>query len=341
MSGLRPWVKALLGYGVLGLVLVGGFVVMIESTAGPIRTSPSGVIAVGEVDGRSIAVVVYETDTFPHLDLFRIDSMGHSVQAEAFDLDSGERVWDTMLSNAYPSPDAEALAMGSEYVYVRSSEGLVILDAATGAVVSRDDGIAGLEQNYIASLDAYAWDAAGEEVVMLDVDGQVRSIPLDTLDASAASIPLATRWRDVLNTQERFPGEVYSPNQWDLVGYNAPLPDGETAVADWATPGWDVDVLLDAETGLAAGAPYGFAISQTYQPEIEHSESHVMQVGDLATGQRIGTAAVNDAAAAVVDDGRGHVVILSGNLPGQGLLVVASTNGIRTSVIGERGLLGW
>lgn len=206
---------------------------------------------------------MYETDTFPHLDLFRIESIGHSVQAEAFDLDTGERVWDTMLSSAYPVPDAEVLAMGSEYVYVRSSDGLVILDAATGAVISRDDEIAGIDENYIASLDAYAWDASAEEVVMLDVNGRVHSIPLDTLNASPASIPVAARWRDVLNTEDRFPGEVYSP--------------------------------------------------------------------DLST----------EGAGSGVDDGRGHIVTLSRTDEGQGLLVVASADGIRSSKIGERGFLGW
>ena len=44
-------------------VFVGGFLVLIEQTAGTSRTTPSNAIAVGVVDGRNVAVVAYETDT--------------------------------------------------------------------------------------------------------------------------------------------------------------------------------------------------------------------------------------------------------------------------------------
>ncbi|MDQ0615470.1 hypothetical protein QF046_003111 [Microbacterium sp. W4I4] len=336
----RAWVEPLIGWSILVIFLVGGFLTLIETTAGPIRARVSGVVAVGEVEGRDIAVVVYETDTFPHLDLFRVESMGHSVQAEAFDLDTGERIWDTMLSNAYPSPNAEALAVGSEYAYVRSDDGLTVLDAASGEIVAEDAEIRGLDDDYIASLDAYAWDAEAKEIVLLDQHGTVLSIPLDSLDAAPASSAVNARWRDVLNTEEHTSGDVYYPDSWELLSYSAPLPDDKTVYADWASEGWDSDVLLDAASGYAAGSQYGFAVSQTYEPESSDA-SYVFQMGELASGRLIGTVEADDAAVSVVDDGRGHVVILTDDDSDRGLLVVATADGIRSSVIGERGFLGW
>lgn len=336
----RAWVPPLLGWSALVIVLVGGGLATVESTAGPVRSNPSASVVVGQVDGRSIAVVVYETDTFPHLDLFRTESIGHSVQAEAIDLDTGQRVWDTMLANPYPSPNAEALALGADYAYVRTDDGLVVLDAVAGNIVSRDAEIRGLGDDYIASLDAYAWDAEAQEIVLLDVHGTVLSIPLDTDLAGPASSAVTARWRDVLNTREYGFGEVYNPSPWTLVSYSAPLPGDEKVYAEWASDGWDRDVLLDRESGYAAGSSYGFAVSQVYQPQTSES-TYLFQAGSLASARLIGTVEANQAAVSVVDDGHGHVVILAGEKDRRGLLVVATADGIRSSVIGERGFLGW
>lgn len=112
---------------------------MVAQTSDPASSEPAGTIATGEVDGRS--VVVYKADTMGHFDIFRIEAMGFSTQAEAFDLDTGERIWDRMLMAEFGGTDADVLGMGAGYFYVRSVKGLLILDAGTGEIVASDDGV--------------------------------------------------------------------------------------------------------------------------------------------------------------------------------------------------------
>lgn len=333
----RWWIPVIVVAVVLGLIA--GISAAVSESHGPARSEPAGTIATAEVDGREIAVVVYKADTFPHLDLFRIESIGFSTQAEAFDLETGERVWDTLLFAEFGGTQAEVLGMGSEYVYIRSVEGLLILDAATGELVARDAAIDGLGEDYIASMDAYAWDAATGSVVLLDASGRVLSIPADALEAADAPAEVVARWRGELNTQDA-PGPAFSPEAWEQVAYRAPLPDDEYVEPAWATPGWDVDVLLEADTGFAAGWQDGFAVTQTYQPDSTDAY-YLFQVGDLATGELIGTVEGESSAAAVTVTAAGRVVMLSDNDDSQGLLVVATPDGIRSSVIGERAFLGW
>ena len=324
--------------------LIAGFFAMVAATHGPARSEPAGTIAVADVDGRNIAVVVYRADTIGHLDLFRIESMGYSTQAEAFDLDTGERVWDTLLFAEFGGTEAEVLGMGTEYVYISSASGLLILDAATGEIVSREGEIGGLGEDYIAAIDAYVWDADAEAVVLLDAHGAVLSVPVDELGAVRAPEEIASRWAGDLNTGSR-PGSVFSPDSWEHLDSCAHLPGGESIEPVWASDGWDVDVLLEnatvlEATGLAAGWQSGIAVTQTDRPA-ESDAGFLFQVGDLATGGLIGTAEGESSASGVAVSGAGQVVLLTKNDSYQGLLLVASTDGIRSSVIGERAFLGW
>jgi len=333
----RWWVPVIVVAVVLALIV--GVIGAVAATHGPARSEPTGTIATARVDGREIAVVVYKGDTFPHLDLLRIESMGFSTQAEAFDLETGRRVWDTMLFAEFGGTEAEVLGMGSAYVYVRSAEGLLILDAATGEIVAREAEIDGLGDDYIAAIDAYAWDATTRSVVLLDANGRVLSIPADGLAAADAPAEVVERWRSVLNTRSES-GSVFSHDAWEQVDHRAPMPNGETVAPVWAAAGWDIDVLLEDGTGLAAGWRDGFAVTQTYQPNSSEAY-YFFQVGDLATGELVGTVEGESSASAVTVSDTGRVVLLSDNDTYQGLLIVASANGIRSSVIGERTLLGW
>jgi len=321
------------------LAMAAGFVALVAATHGPARSEPSGTIAVAEVEGRSVAVVVYETDTFGHLDIFRAESMGFSTQAEAFDLDTGERVWDTLLFAEFSGTEAEVLGMGSEYVYIGSAEGLLILDAATGEIIAREGEIDGLGEDYIASIDAYVWDVASGAVVLLDASGTVLSIPLDGVEAVHAPAEVAARWVDDLNT-ESDPGSVFPPDAWEQLDSRAPVPGSDWIDPTWATGGRGTDVLLEDGTGFAAGWQWGFAVTQTANPTSSDAY-YLFQVGDLETGRLLGTVSGEADASAVTVTDAGHVVMLSTNDTHQGLLVVASTSGIRSSVIGERAFLGW
>lgn len=320
------------------LALVVGFFAFVAETSGPANSEPAGTIATGQVDGRSVAVVAYKADTMGHFDVFRLEAAGFSTQAEAFDLATGTRIWDTMLMTEFGGTDAEVLGMGSEYVYIRSATGLLILDAATGDIVARDSEIAGLGENYIASFDAYEWDAVSESVVLLDVDGAVLSISVDEVEARPAADGVVERWRDELNIGDGFPNAFY-PDAWEETSYRAPLPGGDDIEPSWASDGWNVDVLLD-ETGVAAGARYGFVVTQTYQPVSTEDTMYVLQAGELPAQRLLGTVEADSAVFALADDAAGHIVMLVDGDDYRGRLVVASADGIRSSTIGERGFFG-
>src|SRR5690606_13573102 len=104
-----------------------------------------------------------------------------------------------------------------------------------------------------------------EAVVMLGASGAVLSIPADALEAGPAPDDVAARWANALSTQND-PRSVFSPGVWEHLDNGVPLPGGERIEAAWAADGWDVDVILEEDTGLAAGREGGFAITQTYMP---------------------------------------------------------------------------
>jgi len=324
--------------GVVFAVVV-GFIALVAATHGPAKSDPSNAIATAQVDGRDIAVVVYKNDTFGHLDLFRVESMGFSTQAEAFDLDTGERVWDTLLFAEFGGTAAQVLGMGSQYVYVSTAKGLVILDAATGEIIAREGAIPGLGDDYIASMNAYVWDVESQSVVLLSASGGVLSIPVDAVEATRAPADAAARWVDELGTGTE-PGSVFSPDAWEQTDGWVPFADGSSVFPEWAADGWSIDVLLEDGTGLAAGSAEGFAVTQTYEPSTSDA-AYLFQVGDIESGRLIGTAEGSTSASAVTISEGGHVAFLSNGDDDRALLVVASADGIRTSVIGERGFLGW
>lgn len=344
------WVPLVLFGGIPLIVLIVALI-MVQSGAGPAQTRPSNAIATGEIDDRHVAVVVYETDTFPNIDLFRVGSIGYSVQVEAFDLDSGERLWDTMLSNDYPSMGAEALAVGGHYAYVRSDRGLIILDAENGDILSRDDGVPGLGEDYIASRSAYSWDAEAKQVVLLDANGAVRGIPLGADSVQSASPEVAARWRDELNAHDAEP-MTYSETTWGATRDKArlpgpePTPDPLTGIipddnmlyASWAPDdAWNSNIVLNQVTQYAAGSEFGFAVSESHG-----SSSYTLQVADLETRTARARFETDSGAGirTVTVDPDGYVVMVMPNADSQGLLVVATADSLHASLIGERGWFG-
>ena len=334
------------------LLMVGGIIAMTESRAGPAPSRPSNAIATGEIsEGRHVAVVVYETDTFPHLDLFRIGSIGFSVQVQAFDLDSGEPLWDTMLSNEHPSVGAEALAVGGDHAYVRTDDGLVILDTASGAITARDDSIPGLGDEYVASRNTYGWDLEAKQVVLLDRQGEIRSVPLGADTATSATQEVSKRWQGQLAAAPAEPVSYYQstsnatrdkaqlpgpePKPDPLTGI---VPDDNMLWASWAPEDAVTStIVLDQPTRYAAGARFGFAVSESH-----HGAGYTIQVADLDT--RTARARLDIASGSgiqtVAVDPHGYVVLVMPNADQQGQLIVVTADSLHASTIGERGWLG-
>lgn len=344
------WVP-LIGFVAVPLVIVTGVILMIERDAGPARTSPSNMIATGVVGDRHVAVVAYETDTFPHIDLFRIGSIGYSVQAQAFDLDTGEPLWDTMLSNDHPSIGAEALAVGGDHAYVRTDQGLVILDAESGRIVARGDEITGLGENAVASRNAYVWDDRAEQIVLLDDEGGLHAIPLGSDTARPAAPDVAERWRAELNAQDAV-RLTYSESTWNATRDRAPLPgpqpepDPLTGIvpednilsANWGPEdAWTTNVVIDQDTGFVAGSEFGFAVSES-----NTGHGYTFRVADLET-RMVQAEYETDSGSGIVTvavDPGGYVVMVIPGRDQQAHLVVATADGIIASPVGERGWFG-
>lgn len=333
------------------VALVIGVLVHIQVTSGPAPTRPSNMIATGEVNGRNVAVVAYETDTFPRIDLFRIGSIGYSVQVEAFDLDSGESLWDTMLSNEHPSIGAEALAVGGKYAYVRTDRGLVILRTADGAIAYRDDGIPGLGGDHVEARSAYGWDADAQQIVLLDADGDVRGIPVGTDTVVDVAAEVVERWRSELKAKDEEPLTYYEstsnatrntarlpgpkPTPDPLTGI---VPDDGTVHAFWAPDdAWSANMVIDQESGLAAGSEFGFVVSES-----SRFHTHTLQVADPVDGQVHAQYVVESGSGIenVAVHPAGYVIMVLPDEHQQAMLVIATADSIRASAIGERGWFG-
>ena len=117
------------------------------------------------------------------------------------------------------------------------------------------------------------------------------------------------------------------------------VPDTNMLHASWAPDdAWTANIVLDPSTGYAAGSDQGFAVSEAHD-----GGRYTYQVADLET--RTAQARLDVPSGAGIDtvtvDAAGYVVMTVPNADQQGLLVIATADSIRASVIGERGWLGW
>ncbi|MFY7069088.1 hypothetical protein ACOQFV_24795 [Nocardiopsis changdeensis] len=135
------------------------------------------------------------------------------------------------------------------------------------------------------------------------------------------------------NHEARLPGPEPEPDP--LTGI---VPKSNMLWASWAPEdAWSANVVLDPATGYAAGSEFGFAVSEAHD-----GGGYTYQVADLTTGEARAGLEIRSGSGitTVTVDPAGYVVMTVPNEEGQGLLVVATADSIRASVIGERGWLG-
>lgn len=152
--------------------------------------STSGIV---DIDGEDVAVLVYQDSSRPGLFV-----SGFQTRISAIRTSDGEQLWDQQLNDDLMG-DAVVLAGDADLVYIGSDDGLVILDAATGAVRSQGLEIAGLGADAVLAASAYGYDAEANAVVALAGTGQVMQLPVGQEQATSADAALAGRWKDVLN----------------------------------------------------------------------------------------------------------------------------------------------
>lgn len=314
-------VVAVLGAGVTALA--------VDGVDGPTR--PSLDLAVTTIDGRDVAVVAYRHEAGGAMGaILWTFAREVTVRVAAIDLETGEHLWDRQLSAAYPAIEAGVLAAGDGYAYVTTDDGLVIVDLGDGDVVARGDGIDGLGAGYLASLTAYAYDAATDAVVTLTSGGEMLAVPVGTTTAQPADPDAAGRWRDALNVD----------TVRDLYGDES----GTTSKSALAADGSSIDLnawatrtdffLLDTSAeryGVAAGSGF-YVLEALEQP---HS---MLSIVDPATYEPAHTYRLPGSLRQVVNAPGDRVLILTETGDETGLLVVVTAGGFTEFPVGAPGM---
>jgi len=198
-------------------VILGGLIVLAIQLMLPsvrdIEIVPSS--AVIGMDGQDVAVLVYHDDSRPGL-----FEATFQMRVAAIRLSDGEQLWDQRLNEDLIG-DAVVLAGDDSSVYVGSDHGLVILDAATGAVRAEGDAVPGIGADAVLSASAYGYDPEADVVVALTGSGALVQIPVGDTAAVPAEPAVAGRWRNALGSGP-FLDETMLTQQVDL----AATPDG-------------------------------------------------------------------------------------------------------------------
>ncbi|WP_350351410.1 PA2928 family protein [Microbacterium sp. A8/3-1] len=180
----------------LAPALIGGVIALVAWISTPptrdVEILPGS--AVISIDEQDVAVVVYADTSRPGMfePIFQ-------TRATAIRLSDGKALWDQRL-NAELASEAATLAGDSSRVYVGTDEGLVILDAATGAIEAQGTGIAGLGADAVLSASAYGYDAEANAVVALSATGGFVQIPVGGVEAQPADPAVASRWQGTLSS---------------------------------------------------------------------------------------------------------------------------------------------
>lgn len=236
----RYLVIYLLGFG---LLFFGG-----SYLVSPDPSVETQVVGVGfaSVGGDEVALVPYERSGSKGMFEIMTQPM-FQVRLAAVDLATGHRIWDVKLSDGLVW-GAGVLAAGTQYAYLASADGLIIVKLSDGSIVARDSHIEGLGDSYIAAYGAYGFDAERQVVVAMSADGDIRSIPLDSLTAAPADAATTSLWAGRLTD-----------------GSSPPFPPTSTAT-EAVLSGTDTIALQPVTTGAIASTLVRVSAAGTTTP---------------------------------------------------------------------------
>ncbi|WP_435747008.1 PA2928 family protein [Microbacterium sp. PMB16] len=179
----------------LAPVLIGATIYVLTSVLAPssrdIEILPGS--AVVSIDEQDVAIMVYSDSSRPG----PFEPMFQN-RAAAIRLSDGKTLWDERLNDQLSSA-AVVLAADSARAYVGTDEGLVILNAKTGAIEADGVDIAGLGADVVLSASAYGYDREVNAVVALTASGSLVQIPVGSAEAQPADTSVTTRWRGTLS----------------------------------------------------------------------------------------------------------------------------------------------
>lgn len=179
------------GFGLVGLVAL-AFIAVFFVIPGPVISTASstgaGMLFV-EIDGRDAVIIAYDDDGAS----WRVPDHGNIA---AFDLETGETIWDRGLDDA----DAfytRLLAAGEEYAYLDTTFGFRVISIADGSPVASEQDIPGLGE-YASRTMRFTFSPSQHAILFsADTDG-VKAIKIDTLEAVDADATTEQTWICVL-----------------------------------------------------------------------------------------------------------------------------------------------
>jgi len=237
----------------LGVLLVLAFVAVFFVVPGPMistaaRTGEGMLFA--EIDGRDAVVIAYDDSGFTGVGLFV--GGGQDGRIAAFDLDTGEAIWDRGLGESVAQ--TRMIAAGEKFAYLQTSSGFRVFALADGSTVANEEDIPGLgDFDWLTT--RFAFSPSQNAILFSAEEDVVKAIPLDTVEVVEVDAAVHDQWVCVLTWN----GVSYAesdaeavlvkqlPTGGEVLGFGVPSgsPPG--------TPGKRLARLNDDGSGVSVG----------------------------------------------------------------------------------------
>lgn len=194
---------------ILGGVIVLSSLIFLPSTRDIEINATSGIVA---IDGEDVAIVTYQDSSRPGL-----FEPTFQVRVAAVRLSDGTQLWDQRLNDDLIG-DAVVLAGDAQWIYIGTDHGLVILDAASGAVQSQGTGVAGVGADAVLAASAYGYDQETQLIVLLSGTGQILQMPRGETVAVPADATVAARWQSTLSASSFYDDTTLTRNVEEAIG---------------------------------------------------------------------------------------------------------------------------
>lgn len=314
---------------ILPFILAGGVALAAFLLVSPTRdvqvAATSGVVT---IDGEDIAILIYHDHGRPGL-----FEPTFQMRVAAIRTSDGTQLWDQRV-NEELMDDAVVLAGDAERVYIGSDQGLMILDATTGAVRVQGADVPGLGSDSVLAASAYGYDAESDSVVALAGTGGIMQLRVGQERAVPADGAVASRWKNLLDA-----GSNYDDTELVQRVDAAVSADGTTYVVEPVSEAVERDALvitsadgrsvirtelvdiailpvtsIEPQSGVMmppapAGLGQGFLLVQ--HKETVNSERMLLSSIDAATGRIVATVEMQTDALRVLTGQGGTTAVIA------------------------------
>ncbi|MGO2684007.1 MAG: PA2928 family protein [Microbacterium sp.] len=243
-----------IGIGVV-LLLVAAFVAVFFIVPGPMISTAARVgqgLLFAQIDGRDAVIIAYDDNGFSGVGF--LSPWHHDGRIAAFDLDTGETIWEHGLDGEGASL-TRMIAAGEKYAYLETTFGLRVIALADGSTVATEADIPGLGE-FDGLTTTFAFSRSEGAIMVNPEEGVVRKIVLDTLEAVDVDARTYETWECVL----AWTGHGYAESDDEAVTVDRMPADREVlgfgvpSGSPPGTPGKRLTRLNDDGSGVSLGA---------------------------------------------------------------------------------------